>query len=69
MKIAKIKRESFYGEYQLTAVMEDGTEEFLFGYSPSDYAIRDQDLVGKTAGEASDLLRRKNYEYFEHHLW
>lgn len=69
MKIAKIKRQSFYGEYQLTAVMEDGTEEFLFGYSPREISIRDQDLVGKTRSEAFDLLSEKECEYFKRHMW
>lgn len=67
MKIGKIKREQFYGEVQIVAVMEDGTEEFLFGYVPSQYDISDEDLIGKTISEAFDLFENKNQEYFRHH--
>lgn len=67
MKIKKIKSSRFYGEVQLVAVMEDGSEEFLFGYDLKHFAIRDDELIGKTINEAFDVFSDKEQEYFKHH--
>lgn len=67
MKIKEIKRDPFYGEVQLVAVMEDGSEEFLFGYDPKQFVIRDNELVGKNRQEAFNVFSDKEREYFKHH--
>lgn len=67
MKIKAVKRERFYGEVQLVVVMEDGSEEFLCGYDPTWYSVRDDELIGKTISEAAALFNDKEKEYFKHH--
>lgn len=67
MKIVSIKSERFYGEYQLVAKLEDGSEEFLFGYSPVEYNFPVAELVGMTVDEAINLKSKLDCEYFEKH--
>lgn len=67
MKIVKIRSEWFYGEYQITAILEDGSEEFLFGYSPDQYNFPVQKLIGMTIEEALDLKSKMDNEYFRTH--
>lgn len=59
MKIVEVKRESFYGEMQLVVVFEDGSEEFLVGYLPSEYSILDSELIGETQDEAKAIVSEK----------
>lgn len=65
MRIKYVKRMSFYGEDQLTAVLEDGTEEFLFGYLPTEYSISSNSLIGLTVEQAHKLKRIKDQQYLE----
>lgn len=67
MKIVSIKSEWIYGEYQLVAKLEDGSEEFLFGYSPVEYNFPVAELVGMTVDEAVNLKSKLDCEYFEKH--
>lgn len=68
MKIKYVKCTSFYGEYQLTAMLEDGTEEFLFGYLPSEYSISTNSLIGLTVEQAHELKRIKDQQYLEENI-
>ena len=67
MKIVSVKSERFCGEYQLVAKLEDGSEEFLFGYSPAEYCFPVKELVGMTVEEAFKLKTKLDCEYFERH--
>lgn len=67
MKIMSVNREWFYGEYQLVAELEDGSEEFLFGYSPVEYNFPVTELVGMTVDEAFELKSKLDCEYFKRH--
>lgn len=63
MRIVDVKSEVFYGEVQLTAVYEDGKEEFLFGYFPDEYTFSKEELIGKTQLEAYELKAKKDLAY------
>lgn len=63
MKIVDVKTEMFYGEVQLIAVYEDGSEEFLFGYFPEEYSISTSELIGKTQEEAFDVKYKKDLAF------
>ena len=67
MKIVSVKSERFYDECQLVAKLEDGSEEFLFGYFPADYNFPVKKLVGMTVDEAFELKNKMDCEYFETH--
>lgn len=67
MKIVSVKSEWSCGEYQLVAKLEDGSEEFLFGYSPVEYNFPVKALVGMTVDEAFKLKSKLDCEYFERH--
>ena len=55
MKIVSVESVWFCDEYKLMATLEDGSEEFLFGYSPDNYNFPVKELVGMTAAEAFRL--------------
>lgn len=61
-KIVSLKYNVFYGEVQLTAVFDDGTEEFLFGYDPYEYKIESYELIGKTKSEAYKIKQSKDFK-------
>lgn len=63
MKIIDVKSELDYGEVQLVAVYEDGSEEFLFGYFPEEYSISPSELIGKTKDEAFDVKYEKDLAF------
>ena len=70
MKIVSVESTWFCDEYQLVAKLEDGSEEFLFGYSPVEYNFPVAELVGMTVDEAFKLKNKMDCEYFKRrHHW
>lgn len=70
MKIVSVESTWFCDEYQLVAKLEDGNEEFLFGYSPVEYNFPVKALVGMTVDEAFELKNKMDCEYFKRrHHW
>ncbi len=67
MKIVSVKSKWFYDECQLVAKLEDGSEEFLFGYFPVEYNFPVDALIGITVEEAYELKSRMDLEYFKQH--
>lgn len=67
MKIVSVESIWFCDKYQLVAKLEDGSEEFLFGYSPAEYNFPVAELVGMTVDEAVNLKSKLDCEYFERH--
>lgn len=64
-KIKSVKVLEFYGENQLSAIMEDGTEEYLFRYLPTEYHINTDMLIGLTVDQAHGFKRYKDQQYLE----
>ncbi len=70
MKIVSVESTWFCDEYKLVAKLEDGSEEFLFGYSPVEYNFPVKALVGMTVDEAFKLKNKMDCEYFKRrHHW
>ena len=66
MKIIDVKMQPFFDEeIQVTAKLENGEEEFLFGFSPKEISISKAELIGKTIDEAFALYDKKSQEYLE----
>lgn len=64
MKIVNIKEEmTRFNECQITAIFEDGSEKFLFGYFPEEYSIFRSELIGKTVEEAIEVRTKKDLAY------
>lgn len=63
--IKYVKVLEFYGENQLSAVMEDGSEEYLFGYLPTEYSMNVDKLVGLTVNQARAFKKYKDQQYLE----
>ena len=70
MKIVSVESIWFCNKLILVAKLEDGSEEFLFGYSPVEYNFPVKALVGMTVDEAFKLKDKMDWEYFKkRHHW
>lgn len=52
-----------YGDKEALAVLEDGSEEFIFPWFSDELRFTESELIGLTIEEARDLKQHKDIAY------
>lgn len=54
-----------YGDKEAVAVMEDGSEEFVFAWFSDELSFREEELIAMTVEQARDFKQERDVAYLQ----